>query len=406
MVAIGGNGAQVIERVDLLQFRDDKTIQALEPTTGIYADMVFFNTVDNQDSMFKFSGCSGNNQSLQIEPNSANADVGVVIRSRGGQPVTVESVFVMGSGIAFLNQVSDDDVGGNFTFNKITASPAANDNIVNIQFSSTDDGGNPTNYAQIDAQIASATDGSERGQLSFQIMDNGSYDQFLTMGGSMGEIQFWKATSINGPLNANFGMMTIFMLDEGTAGGTLSFFKETNSPAANDDIGEIAFSSKDDATNPQDYGAIIAMIGNPASGSETGIMEFTVWDAGAEATYLILDGEAQEVAVEKTLALGSMLASRKGTDITSANDATISRDGNYFDITGAVQINTLSAAGISPGTVIILQFNSNPTVKHATAGSGAQFQLAGAADFSATAGDTLTLVYDGTYWRETARAVI
>ena len=44
-------------------------------------------------------------------------------------------------------------------------------------------------------------------------------------------------------------------------------------------------------------------------------------------------------------------------------------------------------------------------MRHTTAGAGAQFFLQGASDFSATADDTLTIVYDGTYWRETSRSV-
>jgi hypothetical protein len=102
-----------------------------------------------------------------------------------------------------------------------------------------------------------------------------------------------------------------------------------------------------------------------------------------------------------------MILGTQGSDIASANDATLTVTGNYFDVTGAVQTNTLSVpAGLTNGTMITLQFDGAPTVKHATAGAGAQFQLASGADFVASAGDTLTLVYDGTYWREITNAVI
>lgn len=95
---------------------------------------------------------------------------------------------------------------------------------------------------------------------------------------------------------------------------------------------------------------------------------------------------------------------RQGSDVTAANDITLGT-GNYFDITGATQINTIASTGWSAGSFVTLQFDSNPTVKNATAGTGAQLALAGG-DFSASAGDTLSLVYDGTVWREVARAVI
>jgi hypothetical protein len=105
------------------------------------------------------------------------------------------------------------------------------------------------------------------------------------------------------------------------------------------------------------------------------------------------------------ITVGKRLLGAKGADVVSANNITLG-DGNYFDIRGTTQINTISVKGWTAGSVVILQFDLSLTVKHATAGTGAQLQLASASDFSATAGDTLTLVYDGTYWRETARTAI
>ena len=95
----------------------------------------------------------------------------------------------------------------------------------------------------------------------------------------------------------------------------------------------------------------------------------------------------------------------KGADVASAGDITLGA-GNYFVITGTTTINTISATSWTAGTCVILQFSGSVTVKNATAGAGAQLKLAGSADFSATADDTLTACYDGTFWRETARTAI
>jgi hypothetical protein len=95
----------------------------------------------------------------------------------------------------------------------------------------------------------------------------------------------------------------------------------------------------------------------------------------------------------------------KGADVASANAMTLGIDGNYFDITGTTTINTISGTGWSAGSIITMQFDSTPTVTHAAGGSGQMF-LTGAGNFSATAGDTLTLICEGTAWREIARAVI
>ncbi len=99
------------------------------------------------------------------------------------------------------------------------------------------------------------------------------------------------------------------------------------------------------------------------------------------------------------------LLTNQGSDVASASDITLGA-GNYFDITGTTQIDTIASTGWTIGSFVVLQFDASVTVKHNTAGTGASLQLAGSGDFSATAGDTLMLVYDGTDWREVSRTVI
>jgi hypothetical protein len=86
---------------------------------------------------------------------------------------------------------------------------------------------------------------------------------------------------------------------------------------------------------------------------------------------------------------------------------TMGIDGNVFNVTGATQINTLAFStgqAFRPGTVVVLIFASNPTVKHNTAGTGNSFDLAGNVDYATAAGATLTVVFDGTYWKEIGRS--
>lgn len=101
----------------------------------------------------------------------------------------------------------------------------------------------------------------------------------------------------------------------------------------------------------------------------------------------------------------------QGADTAAANDLTLPK-GNSVEITGATQINAIVTTGWTLGSIVTLIFASTPTVKHNTAGGAgtAVILLAGAADFVASAGDTLTLIYSeqgGTNaWREFSRAVI
>jgi hypothetical protein len=91
----------------------------------------------------------------------------------------------------------------------------------------------------------------------------------------------------------------------------------------------------------------------------------------------------------------------QGADIASANDITLG-NGNYFDITGTTEIRRILGTGWTAGSRVVLQFDSTPTVKHGIAAGSSYygFQLAGGIDFTADAGDTLSLVFDGAWWRQ------
>jgi hypothetical protein len=102
--------------------------------------------------------------------------------------------------------------------------------------------------------------------------------------------------------------------------------------------------------------------------------------------------------------------------VATANLLTLTK-GNIFNLTGTTTINHIVktgwvtvARGTSVGEVILI-FNGAVTVTH-NAGSvpsnAAALALAGAANFAATAGDTLSLLYDSVTdkWREIGRTVI
>ena len=113
-----------------------------------------------------------------------------------------------------------------------------------------------------------------------------------------------------------------------------------------------------------------------------------------------------------TTRLDGRVLHTQGADVASANDVTLGDDGNVFEITGTTTVNRIVNTGWQNGSQITLLFTSNPTITHgnATGGANVTILLAGASDFSATAGDTLTLLLceiGGTQaWREIGRAAI
>jgi hypothetical protein len=98
---------------------------------------------------------------------------------------------------------------------------------------------------------------------------------------------------------------------------------------------------------------------------------------------------------------------QKGSDVASANDITLG-SGNYFDITGTTEVQRILGAGWSIGSIVVLQFDASVQVTNGVAaGSGYfGFKLSGAGNLSATADDTLMLVFDGAWWREVSRTII
>lgn len=108
---------------------------------------------------------------------------------------------------------------------------------------------------------------------------------------------------------------------------------------------------------------------------------------------------------------GARVLQTQGTDVASANNLSLDKDGNTFEITGTTQVNLIDNTRWQNGSVIHLIFTGAVTVKNGqtTSSNNITIKLAGAADFVTSADDVLTLVLSevgGTQaWREIARSV-
>lgn len=97
----------------------------------------------------------------------------------------------------------------------------------------------------------------------------------------------------------------------------------------------------------------------------------------------------------------------KGANVAAANDLTLGSDGNVFTITGNTQINAILTTNWQAGSRIDLLFTGTPKLKHNTTGGAgtSPLDLAGDVDWTAAAGDAITLLYTGTAWMETTRKI-
>lgn len=100
--------------------------------------------------------------------------------------------------------------------------------------------------------------------------------------------------------------------------------------------------------------------------------------------------------------IGEPLGLAKGSDVTSLGDSPYG-PGNYNEVTGSTTIVTLSAPS-QAGVTKTYRFTGAPLITHAGSGEGAAIHLRGAVNWQTTAGDVLTLTYDGTVWREISRS--
>lgn len=149
-------------------------------------------------------------------------------------------------------------------------------------------------------------------------------------------------------------------------------------------------------------------------GIDGGYVWFAVAAVNAVIGWKWFAGTTEVMRLESTgaLVLSGRELRKQGADVASANNLVLGGDGNVFEITGTTQINLISNLLWQNGAQITLLFTSTPTVKHnqATSTTNITIQLAGAVDFVASAGDTLTLVLSeiGSVqaWREVSRAVI
>lgn len=121
------------------------------------------------------------------------------------------------------------------------------------------------------------------------------------------------------------------------------------------------------------------------------------------------DVEAFRASAQAHLTMTRRLQTKAGANVASGTTITLGGDGNAFPITGTTAINHITTTDWQSGSLVTLFFSTAVTITHnagAPPGGTAAILLAGAANFSATANDTLTLRYDGTNWRQIASAAI
>lgn len=124
---------------------------------------------------------------------------------------------------------------------------------------------------------------------------------------------------------------------------------------------------------------VIPAAASPAQTADASV----VWDSDGDFL-TIGDGTSRKAFYPDTA----------GSDIASASTLTITD--SRHRVTGTTTITAISSK--PAGYVVVLTFASTPSLTHSSS-----LRLAGAANYTVTAEETLTFVSDGTNWREVGR---
>ena len=150
-------------------------------------------------------GLDANNKIVKADTESGelsitNASDNRVVTSTGGTGLNAESTFTYGSETLTINSTSStkptitllntnaDENAPSFVFFKVGASPADNDTLGSIFYSSNNDAAEGTTYADIVTTIADASDGDESGKIAMRVVADGNLRNFIDGTGSSSDV--------------------------------------------------------------------------------------------------------------------------------------------------------------------------------------------------------------------------
>ncbi len=177
-----------------------------------------------------------------------------------------------------------------------SASPAANDNLGNIEFRGKDAAGNDHAYAQIIAGIKTTTNASEDGILDLISSASGTnasrvrlYGPYVGIGQAAPTFPLHLTTSLT-----STALQLESIADDAASSADITLYHHRNTTEGedNDVISSVFYRSKNDASTPADvdYVALIGEISDASEDTEDGRFKIQVETAGTLATRLEIDG--------------------------------------------------------------------------------------------------------------------
>ena len=227
----------------------------------------------------------------------------LVIGSVTSQHDNLGKLTVKGTDASFLLEKHDDSASGgpSMTLYRYSASEADGDLIGQITFRGEDSAGSPVTYSSIRSQIVDTASSSKDGRLIFRGLQGNTQTDFMKVSQ---KVQIGPE-SIN-PSGVTAGKLTVsrndtddsfaptLLLVDGDAdannGPMVKMYRNTSSPADNDELGSIFFAGEDSAGNERTYASIRAISTDVTSGTNDGELKFQIMSGGSQTTSVELSG--------------------------------------------------------------------------------------------------------------------
>ena len=234
---------------------------------------------------------------------SINSSFVAAITSAGfqlGAGTPAAQLHVFGSDTTDQVIIENNDTGGDTAPDVVlyrnSASPAASDNIGNIEFRGKDSGGNTAEYASVRAEIKTPTNTAEDGVLDLMTSSAGTVASRVRIDGFNVGIHELDPEY---PLHLTTGITSTALQVECNAvdaasGADVTLYHHRNGAAgvANDIISTLFYRATNDNASPADvdYAAIEGSVASPVDGSEVGSIQLKTQTAGTLTTQLQISG--------------------------------------------------------------------------------------------------------------------
>jgi len=184
---------------------------------------------------------------------------------------------------------ADANLGPLLAMHRNSASPADSDVTGKIEFNGEDSAGNATVYASINSSILDVTNGTEDGELKFEVRNDGSNTEILTLTSAAAMAVPMTITTAD-----NDAQLTLKSTDaDANVGPVLDLHRDSSSPADNDVLGILNFKGENDASEIISYASINGYIKDATDGSEDGRVIHRVFKDGTNIN--LVDMKSDEV---------------------------------------------------------------------------------------------------------------